>query len=112
MMDETIRAEIAGRLKALVHSVAPDAEFVAKYGGTIIQSAPGQPKSQFCGVFEYKNHVSLEFTNGAQLDDPKKILEGSGKHHRHLKFVSMADIDDKESKDFLRQAYRLQNSLT
>lgn len=112
MMDETIRTEIAGRLKTLVLSVAPDAEFVAKYGGTIVQSGPGQPKSQFCGVFELKNHVSLEFTNGAQLDDPKKILEGSGKHRRHLKFVSLEDIDAKQSKDFLGQAYRLQNSLT
>lgn len=112
MMDETIKAEIAERLKILIQSVAPDEEFVAKYGDTIIQSAPGQPKSQFCGVFEYKNHVSLEFTSGAQLDDPKKILEGSGKHCRHLKFISLADIDDKRSKKFLRQAYRLQDSLT
>lgn len=111
-MDETTKAEIAERLKILVQSVAPDAEFIAKYGGTIIQSTPGKPKSQFCGVFEHKNHVSLEFTNGAQLDDPKKILEGSGTHRRHLKFVSLADIDDKQSKDFLSQAYRLQDSLT
>jgi len=111
-MDETLKAEIVERLLTLALSVAPDAAGVAKYGGTVIQTTPGQPKSQFCGVFAYENHVSVEFTNGAQLDDPKQLLEGRGKHRRHLKFTRLADIDDKHSLDFLRQAYKLQDGLT
>ncbi|WP_112322426.1 DUF1801 domain-containing protein [Oceanibium sediminis] len=103
MMDE-----IVARLKALALSVAPEAVFVGKYGGTMVESIPGEPRSQFCGVFAHKDHVSLEFTNGARLDDPGEILEGRGKHRRHIKLASLFDIEDKRCEDFLRRALRLQ----
>ncbi len=110
-MEESDEAKIVAQLKAVVATVEPEAVFVAKYGGTMIESVPGQPKSQFCGIFAYKDHVSLEFTNGAQLDDPEKVLEGGGKHRRHIKLASLADIVDKRCEDFLRQARDLQTDL-
>jgi hypothetical protein len=111
MMEESDKAKIVAQLKAVVATVEPEAAFVAKYGGTMVESVPGQPKSQFCGIFAYKDHVSLEFTNGAQLDDPEKVLEGGGKHRRHIKLASLADIVDKRCEDFLRQARALQADL-
>jgi hypothetical protein len=111
MMEASETAEIVARLRDLVVAVEPEAAFVAKYGGTLVESVPGQPKSQFCGIFAYKDHVSLEFTNGAQLDDPEKVLEGGGKHRRHIKLASLADIVEKRCEDFLRQARSLQADL-
>ncbi|MBY6001861.1 DUF1801 domain-containing protein (plasmid) [Nitratireductor aquimarinus] len=108
MMEESEKAKIVAQLKAVVATVEPEAAFVAKYGGTMVESVPGQPKSQFCGIFAYKDHVSLEFTNGAQLADPEKVLEGGGKHRRHIKLASLADIVDKRCGHFLRQARDLQ----
>ncbi|MFV1901157.1 MULTISPECIES: DUF1801 domain-containing protein [Phaeobacter] len=111
MMDALETAEIVARLKAIVVTVKPEVAFVAKYGGTVVESVPGQPKSQFCGIFAYTSHVSLEFTNGAQLDDPAKVLEGAGKHRRHIKLSSLSDIAGKRCEDFLRQARDLKTDL-
>lgn len=106
-MDEITKEEIVQRLKALIQTVTPNAAFVAKYGGTIVEGHPGKPKSQYCGVFAYKSHVSLEFTNGAQLDDLGNTLEGSGKHRRHVKIACLSDIEDKQCEALLRQASSL-----
>jgi len=43
------------------------------------------------GIFVYKNHVSFEFGQGVGFNDPERLLEGSGKFRRHLKFKSMHD---------------------
>lgn len=110
-MDALETAKIVARLKAIVVTVKPEVAFVAKYGGTVVESVPGQPKSQFCGIFAYTSHVSLEFTNGAQLDDPAKVLEGAGKHRRHIKLSSLSNIAGKRCEDFLRQARDLKTDL-
>ncbi|GGO58297.1 protein of unknown function (DU1801) [Roseovarius pacificus] len=112
MMEESEKAKIVAQLKAVVAKVEPAAACVTKYGGTMIERVPGQPKSQFCGIFAYKDHVSLEFTNGAQLDDPERVLEGGGKHRRHIKLASLADIVDKRCEDFLRQTRDLEANLS
>ena len=111
MMEEAMQAEIVERLKAIVRRTDPGVAFVSKYGGTVVESRPGHPKTQFCGVFAYQNHVSLEFTKGAQLHDPQKILLGGGKLRRHVKVARLSDIDAKRCEDFLRQARRLQTGL-
>ena len=100
--------EIIERLKAAILKVEPGAACLEKYGGLFFESIPGQPKSQFCGIFAYTNHVSLEFTHGARLNDPDRILEGSGKHRRHIKINRLSDITGKRCEAFLSQAVRLQ----
>jgi hypothetical protein len=45
MMNALETAEIVARLKTIVVTVEPQAAFVAKYGGTVVESVPGQPKS-------------------------------------------------------------------
>lgn len=111
-MEESERARIVSKLKAVVATVEPAAAFVGKYGGTVVESVPGQPKSQFCGIFAYTSHISLEFPKGAQLDDPERVLEGGGKHRRHIKLASLADIWDKRCENFLRQARDLRVDLS
>lgn len=110
-MDETEKTDIIQRLKAVVISITPDAAFVQKYGGLVVESGPGQSKTQFCGFFAYKSHVSLELTNGALLDDPDKFLEGCGKYRRHIKLFSLADVVEKRCENFLCQAHRLQATV-
>lgn len=106
-MDETLRSDIVERLRALVLSVAPEASFVEKYGGLVIESSPGRTATQFCGIFAYKKHVSLEFSNGAHLTDHEKVLEGEGKYRRHIKLRELSDIGEKRCKDYLLMACRL-----
>ena len=78
-------------VRALVKkSIKPLAEEV-KYGGILFSS--GVP---FGGVFAYKDHVTFEFGSGAAIIDEMGHLEGSGKHRRHIKLTSVAEITEKQ----------------
>lgn len=103
--------EMIEQLKAVILMVEPQAAFVEKYGGLVVESIPGQPKSQFCGIFSYTNHLSLEFTHGSQLNDPDRILQGSGKYRRHIKIALISDITEKRCEEFLRSARGLQDNF-
>ena len=39
----------------------------------------------FAYVNSFKSHVNVGFFNGASLDDPARLSEGSGKRMRHVK---------------------------
>ncbi|AKJ31930.1 DUF1801 domain-containing protein [Caldimonas brevitalea] len=73
-----------------METIAPLEEEV-KYGGILFTSGV-----QFGGVFAYKEHVSVEFSQGAKLDDRYGLLEGTGKGRRHLKLRSLSDISAKK----------------
>lgn len=75
-------------VRELVKStVRPTSEEV-KYGGIVFSS--GVP---FCGVFAYKQHVSVEFGHGALIQDSLGHLEGAGKGRRHLKLRTEQDME-------------------
>lgn len=94
-------------LTKVVLDKMPDAAMLEKYGGIIVEKVAGQPKSHCCGYFVYQHHVSLEFSRGAQLDDPDGILEGSGKLRRHIKLKDTSDIQVKRCSEFLEQVSKL-----
>lgn len=90
------RYAVMEAVRALVNkSFKPIAEEV-KYGGILFVS--GVP---FCGVFAYKEHVSVEFSHGARIDDAHGHLEGAGKGRRHLKLMSLDDIKNKKLAQYL-----------
>jgi hypothetical protein len=79
--------EIVDAVRALVKSTIEPITEQVKYGGIMFSS-----NIEFCGVFAYKAHVSVEFGFGAQIDDSLGFLEGKGKGRRHLKLRSVDDI--------------------
>lgn len=68
-----------------------------KYGG-ILFTVGGV---QFSGVFAYKAHVSVEFGSGAKIEDQLGQLEGAGKGRRHIKLMSLADLEHKRLAEYL-----------
>lgn len=76
-------------------TISPVTEEV-KYGGILFASGV-----QFCGVFAYKQHVSVEFGSGAKIADTFGHLEGGGKGRRHIKLHSAKDIKAKELAHYL-----------
>lgn len=94
---------ITDALAELVGEIAPDVRLVPKYGGHVMCTDPNSDKTFVGGIFTYKDHVSLEFSNGASLNDPNAILEGKGKNRRHLKLQSASDIAAKDAQSFLTQ---------
>lgn len=91
--------DIVQAVRTTVRAAAPAASEKLMYGG-ILFSAP----EQFCGVFAYSAHVTMEFGRGAELDDTHGMLEGKGKFRRHIKLQSIADIASKHLKDYVAQA--------
>ncbi|MEM9780308.1 MAG: DUF1801 domain-containing protein, partial [Pseudomonadota bacterium] len=75
MEPDTIKA-IETAIKALVTQIAPEARFLPKYGGKVFAPDPTDDRSIVGGVFAYKDHVSVEFSQGATFDDPEGHLEG------------------------------------
>lgn len=106
-MDASDRARILDTLRGIITALCPDAAFLDKYGGVVVERVAGGPEAPFCGIFAHARHVSLEFSQGARLDDPRGLLEGSGTQRRHLKLRSVADIEAKACRAFLEQAARL-----
>lgn len=71
-----------------------------KYGGLVFL----QDDTLIGGIFCYKMHVSIEFSNGASFDDPDKLLDGKGRYRRHLKLVSPDDFSAKDGAYYINQA--------
>ena len=93
--------EIVEAVRALVKKTFEATSEDVKYGGILFSS-----DVQFCGVFAYNGHVSVEFGSGAKIEDDIGHLEGSGKGRRHLKLKSLADIKSKKLVEYLLLAHR------
>ena len=50
----------------------------------------GRVKEAFCYVVAYSSYVNLGFACGAELPDPDRKLQGTGKLHRHLRIETLA----------------------
>src|SRR5437867_13456155 len=59
------------------------------------------------GIFHiavYSKHVNLGFNDGASLDDPKGILQGTGSRIRHISIKSSDDLMRPELRSYIRRA--------
>lgn len=95
---------IVATLKEIVEDAAPDVRFLPKYGGEVLAPFQDNDKKFVGGVFAYKDHVTMEFSEGASFVDPDAQLQGKGKNRRHLKFESVQEIRANVVEEFLRQA--------
>lgn len=90
---------------AAVARAAPTAGHRPMYGGLVFEREKGISKTSVCGLFAYAQHMSVEFSYGAQLLDPMGVLEGSGKYRRHIKLRSMGDILAKDAEGYIARAF-------
>lgn len=104
--DRDIR-DLALKLRALVlEEMAPCYENIYDaYSAVAIGYGPSDRLRD--GIFHiavYSKHVNLGFNDGATLDDPKGILEGSGNQIRHIKIKTPEDIRRPEVRSYIRRA--------
>lgn len=100
-----IAEPITREIDAMIEEICPGAGRRPMYGGIVFEREAGNHKTMVCGHFVYKSHVSLEFSNGYQLDDPDSVLEGKGKYRRHIKLTNLSDISAKTVRSMLEQAF-------
>lgn len=94
---EAVRELVKARLPSVTEEV--------KYGGILFAS--GVP---FCGVFAYKDHVSVEFSRGSSIPDTPGHLEGGGKFRRHIKLRSLKDVQAKQLVYYFQPALQAMNN--
>ena len=57
-----------------------------------------------CNINVFARHVLLGFPRGTDLDDPRGVLQGTGKAMRHITLKKLSDLDRPEIRACLRQA--------
>jgi len=98
--------DLARQARALVFDVLPQTVEVvwprqrnAGYG-----TGPKKMSEHFCWIAPAKQHVSLGFYYGAELPDPEKLLEGTGKLMRHVKIRIVEDLQCPALRDLIEVA--------
>jgi hypothetical protein len=53
----------------------------------------------------FQAHVNVGFFRGAEIADPARLLEGTGKFMRHVKLRSASVVDDTALTKLIKTAY-------
>lgn len=95
--------QIAIEVRKLIYKIYPDVVEVVWVQQKNAGFGTGAKKKSehFCWVMPATRHVNLGFNYGAELPDPKNMLEGTGKLFRHIKIKSVEQLKDKNLIDLL-----------
>lgn len=102
--------EIALQARDLILAIQPTAhqEVEKGWGGYWLFKQVAGAGNTVCWLSLHKKHVSLGFSQGTELDDPAKLLEGTGKHSRQLKLKSQQELHQPELIQLIAQAWERQ----
>jgi hypothetical protein len=79
---------LAKALRAAVRKAAPKAEETVRMGWLFFEV-----EGPICFLQPHAKHLNLGFWRGAHLPDPRGLLEGTGRHMRHVKLRAPEDVD-------------------
>jgi hypothetical protein len=97
------RDSLLAQTEALVASLIPDPTRTEEGGLIGYGWGPGY-KGLIFTLRPVNRGVSLGVANGAFLDDPARLLQGTGKRHRHVTLRSQAELARPELLDLLTRA--------
>jgi hypothetical protein len=96
---------LALKARALAFDLLPEVQEQIDLPAKIICYGFG-PKyaDSICVIMPAKNWVTLGFYRGTDLPDPKGLLEGTGKVHRHVKLRTEEDVESPALRALLNAA--------
>ena len=115
-MREKLAALMEGRPESLVEDALKMWEWITGlypgatqliydgYAVSIVFSHSSKMNDGFVHIAVYAKHMNVGFNQGAFLDDPDGLLEGTGKAIRHVKFRDWDSFPEKAVEDLLSQA--------
>jgi len=103
-MSNQMLADLEAEIISFITSNLAEISSEPKYGGLLFKSARND---HFCGVFVYKEHISIEFGEGYRLTDPDGLLQGKGKYRRHLKYADRSEVNWDVLLRFLKEGAQL-----
>ncbi|MHC5109795.1 MAG: DUF1801 domain-containing protein [Planctomycetota bacterium] len=107
MTEQSLRPVIK-RLRKIILEIDADACEVVRIGdrATTYGLGPKKMSEGYVYLMPHKTWVNLGFFNGADLKDPKKLMEGTGAKMRHVKIRSMEEADQSAVKTLIKAALR------
>jgi hypothetical protein len=111
---EPAMVELGKALRAKLRATLPGLfEIVYVYerqNALVISYSPSERGYEgVCSISVYPHLVKLGFGQGAQLSDPKRLLQGQGKTVRYVELSSVADFDRAEIDALIADAVKLAN---
>lgn len=95
--------DLLRELRRLIREEAPEAGESIKWGHPTYEA-----RCNICYVSAHSEHVNLGFFRGADLDDPQRLLEGTGKSLRHVKVRPGDPVPEDGIRGLLRDAFALE----
>lgn len=93
---------LALKLRNLILEMFPDMDEIIKWKNLVYEK-----NGYVCAILIHENHVNLEFWRCTELQDPKNLLEGTGKKLRHIKIKTESEINDEYIKKLLEESIEL-----
>ena len=92
--------------KVVIEELAPCFEFILEVYVISLAYASSERviKDGICYIAVMKDRVNLGFHRGAELRDPQRLLEGTGKQMRHIKIRHMSDVMHPAIRAYLQEA--------
>lgn len=100
---EPLQADIARRLRSLITTNFPQLKEEYKWSMPVY-TLHGKDVTYLKAT---KNGVNFGLNAGAHVNDPKNLMEGTGKDMRHIKVTNADVIDEDYFVDLLNQAVKL-----
>ena len=105
--------EIARDLRELIFATLPKPmEMIDTSSKVIGYGFSRRYADMLCSLIPSKAGVKLGIAHGASLQDPRGLLAGKGKVHRHIDFRSSADVGRPGVKSLLKSALAAQQART
>ena len=94
------------RLRQIILEVKPDAHEVVRLGDRAATYGFGEKKMIEGVVYlmPFDKWINLGFYQGADLPDPNRMLEGTGKKLRHIKIRSVDECEQPPIRDLITAA--------
>lgn len=105
--DNPALQKVVRGLRTLVKAAVPGVKITVNSWGIPTFEA----KDPFCFYMVGKNRVTFGFHYGTSLDDPERLLEGTGKNLRHVKLRTVEDLEKKGLKELVLAAAQMEGKL-
>ena len=98
---------LARQSRDLILSVRPDAQLEVEtaWGGYLLFRHGAGCGNTVVFLSAHTKHVSIGFSEGAQLEDPYKLLQGTGKLQRHVKIRKQEHLSKPGLKELIAAAW-------
>jgi hypothetical protein len=97
---------LAGKARHLLLKLLPDVKETADPSIPLLSYAYGPGyRGMVCTLILSKSGVKLGIVRGAELADPKGLLEGSGKVHKYVQLRKASDLNRPGVKGLVKAAH-------